>query len=132
MSTMGAESAKHGVRTVGEGVDGSIRTDVEALKQELARLRDDLAATAKTAASLGKHGFAEAKGRAETAYESAKEHVHHAADAARHKAEQAAHFARDKAKEGVEKAEGTIKDHPFASVAVAFGAGLLIGALLRK
>lgn len=108
-----------------------MKTDVEALKVEIARLREDLAATAKTAASLGKHGFETAREKAGTVYEATKERLHDTAEAARQRATDAAHFAKEKGREGVEKAESTIKTHPFQSVAIAFGAGLLLGALLR-
>lgn len=108
-----------------------MKADVDALKVEIARLRDDLAATAKTAASLGKHGLDAAREKAGTVYETTRERLHETADAARQRASDAAHFAKEKSKEGVEKAESTIKSHPFQSVAIAFGAGLLLGALLR-
>jgi ElaB/YqjD/DUF883 family membrane-anchored ribosome-binding protein len=36
------------------------------------------------------------------------------------------------AREAVEKADDTIRTHPYESIAVAFGAGLLLGALLRR
>lgn len=127
---MSTEAAKAGMRM--DSMDTSMKSDVEALKAEIARLREDLAATAKTAASLGKHGFDAARDRAGTAYEAAKERVHDTAAAARERAADAARFAREKSKEGVEAAETTIKDHPFQSVAIAFGAGLLLGALLRS
>jgi ElaB/YqjD/DUF883 family membrane-anchored ribosome-binding protein len=130
MFPMNTEAAKAGLRM--DSMDTSMKSDVEALKAEIARLREDLAATAKTAASLGKHGFDAARERAGTALESAKERVHDTAEAARQRAAEAAHYAREKGREGVEKAETTIKDHPLQSVAIAFGAGLLLGALLRS
>lgn len=36
------------------------------------------------------------------------------------------------AKEAVKKADDTIRAHPYESLAVAFGVGLLLGALLRR
>lgn len=36
------------------------------------------------------------------------------------------------AKDAVKKADDTIRAHPYESIAVAFGVGLLLGALLRR
>ena len=36
------------------------------------------------------------------------------------------------AKEAVKKADDTVRAHPYESIAVAFGVGLLLGALLRR
>lgn len=36
------------------------------------------------------------------------------------------------AKEAVKKADDTIRAHPYESIGVAFGVGLLLGALLRR
>lgn len=38
----------------------------------------------------------------------------------------------ESAKAAVKKADDTIREHPYESVAVAFGIGLLVGALLRR
>lgn len=43
----------------------------------------------------------------------------------------AAETAKKYGKQGVQVAEHQITEHPFASVAVAFGAGLLLGRLLN-
>lgn len=36
------------------------------------------------------------------------------------------------AKEAVKKADDTIRAHPYESIAIAFGVGLLLGALLKR
>ena len=130
MSTVNTEASKAGLRI--EPMETSMKSDVETLKAEVARLREDLASTAKTAASLGKHGFEAAKERAGSAYEAGRERLHETAEVARQRATDAARYAREKGREGVDKAETTIQDHPFSSVAIAFGAGLLLGAILRS
>lgn len=38
----------------------------------------------------------------------------------------------ESAKEAVKKADETVRAHPYESIAVAFGIGLLIGALLKR
>ena len=38
----------------------------------------------------------------------------------------------DKAVEGAKAADKTIRDHPYQSIGVAFGVGLLIGALVTR
>jgi ElaB/YqjD/DUF883 family membrane-anchored ribosome-binding protein len=38
----------------------------------------------------------------------------------------------DKAIEGAKAADKTIRDHPYQSIGVAFGVGLLIGALVTR
>lgn len=124
------EAAKAGLRM--DHMETSMKSDVETLKAEVAKLREDLASTARTAATLGKHGLEAAKERAGSAYEAGRERLAETADAARQRANDAARYAREKGREGVERAESTIQDHPFSSVAIAFGAGLLLGAILRS
>ncbi|MDO8539317.1 MAG: DUF883 family protein [Opitutaceae bacterium] len=38
----------------------------------------------------------------------------------------------ESAKEAVKKADDTIRTHPYESIGIAFGIGLLVGALLRR
>ena len=42
------------------------------------------------------------------------------------------HDLEDKAIEGAKAADKTIRDHPYQSIGVAFGVGLLIGVLVTR
>ncbi len=52
------------------------------------------------------------------------------ADMASARVRAAAAEGRDRARQGAEAIEGQIEDHPFTSVAVSFGVGLVLGRLL--
>lgn len=82
--------------------------DYKALRSEMEVLRADLA---KVTAALGK--LAEG-----------------GLDAASEKLSAAAVEGRARFKQGAEAVEQQIEDHPFASVAIAFCAGLLVGRVL--
>ncbi len=47
-------------------------------------------------------------------------------------AKRTCHRLEDKAIEGVKAADRTIRDHPYQSIGVAFGIGLLIGVLVTR
>ena len=47
-------------------------------------------------------------------------------------AKQTCHRLEDKAIEGAKAADQTIRDHPYQSIGVAFGVGLLIGVLVTR
>jgi ElaB/YqjD/DUF883 family membrane-anchored ribosome-binding protein len=94
--------------------DHSLRDDLNALRDDLRRLKADVANTAR-------HGAAQAAGKVGEAY-----------DAAREKAGEAYDAAKDRASRAAKKVSGQIEDHPLAAVGIAFGAGLLLGVLLRS
>lgn len=48
------------------------------------------------------------------------------------KAEHYLSVARDKVVHGAKQADATIRSHPYESLAVALGVGVLIGALIRR
>lgn len=51
---------------------------------------------------------------------------------AREKAGQLCEAARQKITAGAKQADSTIRSHPYESLAVALGVGVLLGALLRR
>ncbi|MDX1581898.1 MAG: hypothetical protein R3360_09770, partial [Alphaproteobacteria bacterium] len=77
--------------------------EIEALKNDMASLREDLG---KIATTLGE----EAKGHSRAAYDD----------------------VRRRADAGIDTVERQIDEHPFTSMAAAFGIGLLIGNLFRR
>jgi ElaB/YqjD/DUF883 family membrane-anchored ribosome-binding protein len=94
---------------------------MDALKSDLAMIKDDLKTFAADAATAGKHGAAFARDKAQAA-----------ADYATERGRAAYGVAKEKSAAAAEKAEETIVDHPFASVAVAFGVGVLLGAVISR
>ena len=92
----------------------AVRSDIAQLKQDLRLLMDDMGAVAKNRAHRAKERVGEA--------------MHEFKD----RAGEAAQAAKEKGRVAAEKAEETITDHPFASVGIAFGVGLLLGAVLTS
>lgn len=81
---------------------GTYEEELASVKADLSALRGDIAGLA---AAIGK----DARARVSSAADTAKRY----------------------GQQGAEVAEHQITEHPFASVAVAFGAGLLLGRLLN-
>lgn len=90
--------------------DSGLRDDFDALKADLAQLRNDIRGMSGHAVDAARTGVG-----------AAKERVQHAA-----------HAAADIAKDNVKSFEKKIEDHPLQSVAIALGVGVLIGSLLRR
>jgi ElaB/YqjD/DUF883 family membrane-anchored ribosome-binding protein len=98
-----------------------VRADVEAIKSDLAALRAEVSNLMQDVVSVGKVRAGDAKQRI--------------SDAARSRLDQlgsAWEQASDQGKQLVENLQCQIEERPLTSLGVAFGAGLLLGALLRK
>lgn len=95
--------------------------ETDALKKDIEELRKALDALGKDVKGLGKELSGQAKSGAQAKVEELK-------DGARKVAEEVG----AKGKQAAESMEETVKSHPLQSLAVAFGAGLLIAQLLRN
>jgi len=89
--------------------DVALREEIERLRADVTTLRDNLSHLTKDAGRAAKAGVYEAKA-----------HLSEAAHTATEKGKQAAHAIEQK-----------VEDNPLISVGIAFGVGLLVGALLR-
>jgi ElaB/YqjD/DUF883 family membrane-anchored ribosome-binding protein len=112
-----------GAGTAAAGTGGGIdlKRDVDALRSDLSALREDIAALVGSAVHAGKARAGDATGRI--------------ADAARSRLQQlgsAWEGATDRGQELLEQAQHRIEERPLQSVGVAFLAGVLIGALVRR
>lgn len=87
----------------------TLSKSAEDLRTDLEQLRDDMSAMMKTVSRMANNGQREGVD----------------------KLKQASAVAADQARQGVEVAEQSIAQNPFTSVLVAFGAGLLIGKLIK-
>ena len=87
----------------------TLSKSAEDLRADLEQLRDDMAAMMKTVAKMASNGQREGLDRIK----------------------QAGTVAADQARQSVEVAEQSIAKHPFASVLVAFGVGLVLGKLIK-
>ena len=87
----------------------TLSKSAEDLRADLEQLRDDMAAMMKTVTKMASNGQRESL-----------ERVKHAGT-----------VAVDQARQSVEVAEQSIVKNPFTSVLVAFGAGLVIGKLIK-
>ena len=88
----------------------ALRTEVDRLKADLQRLRLDMSHLGGDAMHAAKAGVAEAKERVS----------------------ETAHAAAKKGKESLDAVESQVVTHPFASLGVAFAAGMVIGMGLSR
>lgn len=100
---------------------GAMRDDMESLKQDLAQLKETLRLLAADAAGVAKSRASQLKDRAGEAYGEVKERVHNAAS-----------YAKEHGREAVDMFENQVEEHPLASVGIAFGVGVLLGALVAR
>ncbi|HVU63136.1 MAG TPA: DUF883 family protein [Phycisphaerales bacterium] len=98
-----------------------LRDDLDALKADLSTLKDDLRSFSSNAASAARHGADEARGR-----------IGHATSVLRDKGRAAYDAAKEKGQWAKDEVEGRIQENPFTSVGIAFGVGILIGALIAR
>ena len=99
---------------MGAGEDRRLRDDLETLKADFSALRDDLRVFARDAAAAGKTVAGDA------------------ADRLRQRGRVVWDAARDKSKATTEQMGQQIEEHPFAAVGIAFGVGLLVGAIIAR
>jgi len=89
--------------------------DVARIKEDLAKLGDDFRELFEAAIDLGKHRAGDARETFEHGVQELKN---------------AAAVCKAKGGEAASQCQATIKEHPIASLAVAFGVGLIAGRLL--
>jgi ElaB/YqjD/DUF883 family membrane-anchored ribosome-binding protein len=96
-----------------------LRNDVDALREDLTKLRRDLGELIGSVKEVTKQGAGVARDRARAELEQRLDQLGDAYQSAR--------------KRGIETAEGiqqVIEERPLTSLALAFGAGLVLGKLL--
>jgi ElaB/YqjD/DUF883 family membrane-anchored ribosome-binding protein len=87
-----------------------MRDNIDNLRDDLGRIREDVGGAAKNLAGAARAGVHEAGRYASEAMSVAREHGQEAIDTTRE----------------------TIRNNPLASVGIAFGAGVLLSALIRR
>jgi ElaB/YqjD/DUF883 family membrane-anchored ribosome-binding protein len=95
--------------------------DLEALRQDVARLRDDLSKLTESTRDI-------ARGGAETLRARLEGNAQHL----RHEAERVYDEGRQRGQNAVESLERTIGERPVTSLLTAFGLGLVLGAFLNR
>lgn len=90
--------------------DAVLREEVEALRAELSTLHEQMRSLGTSAARTARAGVRDAKA-----------HLHDAVDT-----------AKSQGKHVAESLEAKVEENPLISLGVAFGVGILIGAILRK
>jgi ElaB/YqjD/DUF883 family membrane-anchored ribosome-binding protein len=85
-------------------------TESEQLRSEIEKLRADLASLTNTVQKIASHWGEEAKGAFS----------------------QSAGRMEEKARESIDKLAHQVEEKPIASVATAFGVGILIGLILNR
>ena len=99
----------------------SVRDDLDTLRADLNAIKTDLRTLAEDSATMGKH-----------AARQARERLGEVAGQVGDKARAAYDAAKTKGVEASDALEEKIEEHPFLSVGIAFGAGLVIGALISR
>jgi len=109
----------------------ALRDDLAALRQDIDKLKGAMGEFGRDFGKLAKDGIGEASIKAREVATSAYETSKAAAQSAYEQSRSAANAAGEKVKATKESTAGSIRENPFMAVGIAFGAGLLIGALLR-
>jgi|KBSSwiStaDraftv2_1062776.scaffolds.fasta_scaffold928704_3 ElaB/YqjD/DUF883 family membrane-anchored ribosome-binding protein len=98
-----------------------LRRDIDALKDDISTLKVDLVAAMRDMVDAGKSEAGDAKERLESAV---RDRLDKLGDTAKE--------AAARGRRAVESAERYVEDNPLQSLAVAFGVGVLLGAVLRR
>lgn len=103
--------SQHGTGGISAGeLKHGVRQDVDQLRDDLGKLKKDVTGTARDLAGAARSGAREAGAYVSDAVEAAKERGGETMDSARE----------------------AIRENPFAATAIAFGVGVLLGALIRR
>ena len=104
---------------------GEVSVEMETLKADVTKLSNDLREMLHTVGTQGREKLVENKKRLESALKTLK-------GQAQEKFEDAREYLCEHGKEAVEKSREQIKENPLAAVGIAFGVGILLGALLSR
>jgi len=86
-----------------QGGDRNLQQDVDTLRGDIAALRDDVAGLASGLLGYAKGGVTDAT-----------------------------RYAKERGTEVAETIEEKVHEHPLATIGIAFGVGLVVGALARR
>ena len=98
-----------------------LRRDVDAIKDDISALREDVVAAMRDMVEYGRSEAGDTRERLETAV---RDRLDRLGEAAR--------VIAARGKRAVDSAERYVEDNPVQSLAIAFGVGVLLGAVLRK
>ncbi len=98
-----------------------LRRDMDAIKDDLTSLKTDLVSAMRDLVEAGKSEAGDAKAKIEEALHEKLERLN-----------SAAHGVADRGRRVAQGAQHFVEEKPFQSIAIAFGVGLLLGAVLRK
>jgi ElaB/YqjD/DUF883 family membrane-anchored ribosome-binding protein len=104
---------------------GESNVELETLKNDVQKLAGDLKDVLHTVGAQGKEKLMENKRRLEAAIKTLK-------GEAKEKFDETCEYLREHGGEVVEKSRAQIKEQPLTAVGIAFGVGILLGALLRR
>lgn len=100
----------------------------KSLKSSQARLAHEFSAVLDDAQELLQH----AAGEAGTAYADARQRLESSVKTARERAKAAEDAVMDSARQAGRSADGYVRKHPWETVAVGAGIGLLVGLLIAR
>ena len=100
---------------------GEFRRDIDALKDDFSLLKADLIAAMRALIEAGKSQTGETREQLEAALQEKMDRLNAATG-----------DLADRGREAARSAQRYVEHNPLQSLAVAFGVGVLVGAVLRK
>ncbi len=116
-----ASQAASQVKDDASPLAADVKKMVDHLREDMTDLRRDMGDVASKWQEKGRAAAAEAGHTLKERASEQAEHLKHAWE-----------VTRDRSRQGIERTEQTIHDHPWTSIAIAFGVGLVIGKLLDR
>lgn len=118
---MDMDDTQESAKRVNEEGESNAHDDLEQLKADLAKLRGDMGQVISSMVGLSRKGASTARDAAQTGIDQGIEQLHRRYRLMRKRTNRAADSLAE-----------TLSDRPLASVAVAFGVGMLLGKIMSR
>jgi len=102
-----------------------VHGQVEAIKDDLGQLREDMGSLMRELVAAGKLEAGEARTRVEAVFKDRIDRIQRAASDVTDR-------VREHGKDAIDTIENHAREKPLQTIAIALGVGVLLGALLRR
>lgn len=103
-------------------------SELDKLREERRRLAEELKSVVRNTESILKHKFSDAGDE----YEQARHKLEHSITAAKDQLGELEYLAREKAERATEETDAYVRAHPWESIGLGLGVGVLIGLLVGR